>query len=211
MSSQLSDLHKLTKDDVKVGSNTLAKAFYDDPAWMYVFPEEDEREKKLPIAFEIPLRYGIKFGEVYAPSPDLEGVAIWVPGLKADMTFWRLLKAGAVMPGLKLGYKVGKRIGSVFDIVDEKRKVLAKEPYLYLSAIGVRPEHQGKGIGGKLLAAMIKRVDAEGTALYLETMVEKNANFYLKFDFKVIEDLTPESLGLRVWIMIRPPQGVFQD
>ena len=208
MSIQLSDLHKLTKDDVQAGSNTLAKAFFDDPAWIYIFPDESERAQKLPIAFEIPLRYGIEFGEVYAPSPDLEGVAIWIPDSMTEMTLRRLMKADAVMPGLELGQDVGKRINSILNIFEEKRRVLAQVPYLYLSAIGVRPEHQGKGIGGKLLRAMIRKVDAEGIALYLETMVEKNVNIYLNFAFKVIEGLTPESLGMRIWFMTRTPQSV---
>lgn len=186
----------------------LAKAFYNDPAWVYVLPDEKDREKKLPIAFEIPLRYGIKFGEVYAPSPDLEGVAIWVPGSKANMTFWRLMKAGAIMTTLKLGRKVGNRISSTFNIIDEKREALAEEPYIYLSAIGVHPEHQGKGFGGTLLRSMMVKADDEGTALYLETTVEKNVGLYEKFKFQMIEKLVPEHLGFPIWLMIRKPQRV---
>lgn len=208
LSIQLSELYKLTKRDVKSASFMLAKAFYNDPAWIFVFPDENEREKKMPIVYEIPLRYGIKFGEVYAPSPVLEGVAIWNPGLKADMTFWRLLKAGAIIPSLKLGQKVGKRINSVFNLIDEKRNTLAEEPYIYLSAIGVHPEHQGKGFGGTLLKSMIMKADGEGIALYLETMVEKNVSFYKKFNFKVVEELVPDHLGFPIWLMIRMPQRV---
>jgi len=90
----LDSLYKITKNDVEKASLVLGKAFHDDPVWSRVIPDEDERKQKLPLVFEISLRYALRYGEVFATSENLEGIAIILPYKKADMTFWRLLRSG---------------------------------------------------------------------------------------------------------------------
>ena len=90
----LDNLYKITENEIEKASLVLGKAFHDDPVMSQVVPDEDERKQKLPLIYKISLIYAMKYGEVYAPSENLEGIAIILPYKTADMTFWRLLRSG---------------------------------------------------------------------------------------------------------------------
>ena len=55
--------------------------------------------------------------------------------------------------------------------------------YIYLIIIGVSPEHQDQGHGGKLLRALIEESNITRIPIYLETATEKNIRMYEKIGF----------------------------
>ena len=75
-------------------------------------------------------------------------------------------------------------------------------PHWYVGTLGVAPEAQGTGTGGTLLAALLRRADAEGSPVYLETDRRENVAFYERRGFRVEGEL--ELLGVPVWRMWRP-------
>ncbi|MFX1236784.1 MAG: hypothetical protein ACFFAS_05145 [Promethearchaeota archaeon] len=77
---------RVTEGQVKAAARTLARAFHDYPTLTYLFPDEDERSRMVPIIKEYLICYGILYGEVYGSSPNLEGVAVWLPFWDAEMT-----------------------------------------------------------------------------------------------------------------------------
>ena len=85
-------LYTLTKQDVKKGGMVLAEAFKDDPMWKPMF--KGYSIEVLASFFESPILYGLKYGKVFAPSEDLEGIIVWVPGKYAKMTLWRTIMSG---------------------------------------------------------------------------------------------------------------------
>lgn len=78
-----------------------------------------------------------------------------------------------------------------------------KEPHWYLATLGVQPESRGRGIGRALVAHLLRRVDAEGSSIYLETDRVANIDFYAGFGFRVCEE--SEVLGVPIWHMHRDP------
>ena len=79
------------------------------------------------------------------------------------------------------------------------------DPHWYVSAVGVHPEHQGKGYGLGLMRHGILRADRGGTPIYLETEAAANVGFYQYLGFEVVEVFTPEGLDAPMWLMTRPP------
>lgn len=57
------------------------------------------------------------------------------------------------------------------------------EPHRYLAYIGVHTDHQGKGLGGALLASMIEECDEQGIAAYLESSNRLNDPLYARYGF----------------------------
>ena len=56
---------------------------------------------------------------------------------------------------------------------------------------------------------MLKRIDAQGLPVYLETSLEKNVKFYEKFGFKIIKKaLIPES-DVNLWFILRDGGSTF--
>jgi ribosomal protein S18 acetylase RimI-like enzyme len=209
MSYVIDDLYKIQKKDIKNSCQVLGTAFHDDPAWIHVIPDEVERKKKLPIVFEYVVRYSLKYGEVYAPTENLEGIAAWVPHTTVEKSLWRLIRSGAFRTALKMGSEIGNRIQKLFDQIDEDRREHMKDrSYLYLQAIGVLPEFQGQGFGRRLLKPMFAKSDIEGVSIYLETETEKNMKIYSKYGFKVLKEGSASGTEFRFWEMVREPKNV---
>ena len=70
------------------------------------------------------------------------------------------------------------------------------------AVLSVTRDHQGKGVGGMLLAALCDRADAEGRALYLETQTSRNVAWYEGYGFSVLKSLGSAD-SMQVWEMAR--------
>ena len=67
-------LYRVQKKDISKSVKVLADAFRHDPVWNKIYERESDIEKRFRAHFEVPVRYCLKYGEVYATSEDLEGV-----------------------------------------------------------------------------------------------------------------------------------------
>jgi ribosomal protein S18 acetylase RimI-like enzyme len=208
VSEKLQSLYALQNKDVPRAASVLRDAFSRDPLWSTVFAQVPDRERKLLAFYEVPVRYCLRYGKVYAPSPALEGIAAWMPGERADLRLGSLIRSGAVWPGLRLGLGFGKKLDPIFagTIRDRKEHMRGKR-YLYLFVLGVARAHQGRGFGGQLLGALIEGSDREGLHLYLETETEQNVRLYEKFGFRTLKALRLPVVGLPSWEMARAPSA----
>jgi ribosomal protein S18 acetylase RimI-like enzyme len=201
----LYELHR--KDVVKAGS-VLKDAFGRDPLWTEFFAGESDRERKLQAFFEVPVLYCLRYGGVYAPSPALEGIAAWMPGERADIGMWGLIRCGAIRPGLRLGLRAGLRLNRIFaGTVRDRRRHMQGSSYLYLLVIGVATAQQGLGFGAALLRALIGLSERRRRTLYLETETEQNVRLYERFGFHTVKQVLLPGIGLPFWEMARSPSG----
>jgi ribosomal protein S18 acetylase RimI-like enzyme len=202
MTGKLDDLYRLQKKDARRAGEVLTDAFRHDPVWNAIFDGVDP-ERRIG-AFETPVRYCLKYGEVYAPSAALEGVAAWVPGELADMAPWRVLLSGAMWPGMKLGAKVMRKMMPVFAPIEADRKATMQEKsFIYLFVIGVASQFQGLGFAGKLLRALIDKSERAGLPIYLETETESNVRMYEHFGFEVVKEIVLPVINLPMWELTR--------
>jgi ribosomal protein S18 acetylase RimI-like enzyme len=202
MTRKLDAVYRLQKRDVPRAAIVLTDAFQHDPIWKVVLSDATATQKAG--AFETPLLYCLKFGEVYATSENLEGIAAWVPGDLAAMTPWRILRSGAMRAALKLGWKVAKKMEPIFGPLDADRKeIMNGHSFIYLQIIGVAPTLQGRGFGGKLMRALIKESERAGLPLYLETETESNVRMYERLGFTVVKEIVLPIINLPMWEMVR--------
>jgi ribosomal protein S18 acetylase RimI-like enzyme len=201
-------LHRLQKKEIRKAGVVLADAFQHDPLWNKILEGESNYEQKFQACFETPVRYCYKFGEVHAPSVNLEGVAAWVSGNAPDMTFWRMIQSGAILSGMRMGSKVGKKIETVFKpILRDRHENMIDKSYIYLLVIGVASEFQGQGFGGKMMRELIEKSEQSGNHLYLETETQQNVDMYEKYGFKTIKQITLPIINHPMWEMIREPRS----
>jgi ribosomal protein S18 acetylase RimI-like enzyme len=204
MTEPIRGLYKLQKHDIRKLGPILGDAFQHDPIWNRLFKDEHMSEQKLFSFFEAPVRYCMKFGEAYATSENLEGVAAWVPGDQGNMTMWRMLRSGALLSAMKIGAGLGKKMKQIMKSLPEDRKQnMGESPYIYLLIVGVASTHQGKGWGGKLIRAVIGKSEAEGKPIYLETETMDNVKLYEKYGFHVVKKITLPVVNLPMWEMRR--------
>ena len=195
--------YRVQKEDIPKAGVVLTNAFQHDPVWNKVFRVESTIDQKRAV-FETPIRYCLKFGEVYAASENLEGILAWTPGNLAELTIWRLIQCGGVRFGLKIGAKLAGRMEPMFKPLQKDREENMKgKPFLYVQIIGVAPEFQGQGYGGKLLRALIEKSEQAGLPVYLETETEPNVKMYEKFGFKMLKRISLPVINLPMWEMAR--------
>ena len=207
MSRQIENLYKVRKKDIPKASVVLADAFQLDPVWTKIYEGESNFDHKFCACFETPIRYCLKYGEVYATSENLEGIAAWVPGDLADMSIWRIIRSGAMISAMKMGAKPAQKMKVVFEPLPANRITNMKgSSFIYLFIIGVASEFQGQGFGGKLLGALFEESENVGIPLYLETETEKNVNMYNSLGFKLLNQITLPVINLPMWEMVRKPK-----
>lgn len=199
-------LYTVQKKDITRAGKILADAFQHDPIWKKLYEEEAGIDKRLQAHFEVPVRYCMKYGEVYATSEELEAIIAWLPGNYADMTAWRIILSGAMSAAKRIGLNVSMKMGAVFKTITEDRhKNMAGSQYLYVLVVGVATGFQGRGFGRKLIGAAIDKADHEGRLLYLETETEGNVKMYEHLGFNVLKRITLPLINLPMWEMLKKP------
>lgn len=195
-------LYRLNKNHIATASRILARSFHEDPIFVYILPDPIKRSKNLPFLFQDLLKYGLKYGEVYSTSPNLEGITIWIPPGDCEMTVWRMFQSRSVTLYLRTGLKNIPRMVKASKS-QSIHKELVKENHWYLQNIGVDPSSQGKGFAGELMTSMLSRIDKDKLPCYLETNNEKNIAFYKKYGFEVLDKSEIPRTGVLNWGMLR--------
>jgi GNAT superfamily N-acetyltransferase len=209
MSSDLNNLIRLTKADIKPAAEVLARAFQDHPLFSYLMPDETQRKKKQLLVFRSTMQQGMKYGEAYATSPQLEGVAVWFTAAPQREKWWRNIMHRLIsilfIPFLAVifGREAMRRQRAYSRYAAGVRARCISGRYWYLQTLAVDPEYQGKGYASRLLKPMLARADREGMPCFLETQEEKNVALYEHFGFKVMEEGIIPGSDIKFWAMLR--------
>ncbi|MFX0058867.1 MAG: GNAT family N-acetyltransferase [Candidatus Hodarchaeota archaeon] len=202
--SDLSNLLRLSKKHIKSASLVLSRAFLNDPIIRWQIPDFNIRTKKLHYLWEITLRIGIKYGEVYGTSENLEGIAMWRPPKNVNISYWKFVKNGGIKLPFKFGVQSTKRMSFIQAVNDSIRNIYMKAPYWYFGPIAVDPKYQGQGFASELMRPMLERIDNnEKLPIYLETNIERNIYIYDHFGFRVLEEIIIPKTNIVNWSMIR--------
>jgi len=199
----MNDLMRLHKWHMGPASSTLALAFQDYPLLRYAFPDRAERERMVPYYCQMVLYYGLRYGEVYATSPDFEGVAAWITPGHYPMTFLRMVRSVPMSVMSAFGKGGGSRTKHPGKHIDAMHKRHAPFDHWFLLMVGVAPQLQGKGYAGVLMRPVLARLDEEGLPCYTETMDEKNVGVWGRFGFQVMEELAIPDTDLTSWALLR--------
>jgi ribosomal protein S18 acetylase RimI-like enzyme len=182
----------------------LGRAFQDDPLWTAVMPDPEERRAQLTAMFSGLAKTTVAAKGVAETTSGIEGVALWLPPGR-DIGLWAMLTSGLALPrfAMRLRAPDRRRMSAVLRQVDQRRKELMPEPHWYLSAIGVEPESQGRGVGSALVRSGIEKASHEDRPLYLETETKGNVGYYEHLGFEVVEEMVAREIDLPLWLMIR--------
>ena len=190
-------IREAIRADRDVVAAMLARAFADDPATSYIFPDRTDRVKRLPRMFRL------IFDE------DVDGMPL-ITGSGEAATLWR--KPGQAEIGkLEMLRQILPLIGAfgsalvramrVGDAIDAHHP---PGPYWYLHIAGVDPAHQGKGLGSASIRQGLARAREDGLPAFLETATPSNVGLYQSLGFEVIDDWHVPKGGPKFWSMLNP-------
>ena len=175
---------------------TLARAFGEDPATSFIFPDPTQRAKQLPKLF------ALLFDE------DVRGMRLVTAGGEAA-TLWRppggnrTSRLDLLREAIPLLRIFGTALGRALAVSDAIDLHLPQGDYWYLHIAGCEPAQQGKGFGGAAVRSGLERIAASGLPAYLETPLERNIGFYQGLGFEVTADWVVPKGGPRFWSMWR--------
>jgi ribosomal protein S18 acetylase RimI-like enzyme len=198
----------LEKSQIDEAGKVLGMAFYDDPGYMYIIPEESNRKVCLVRWLcTLTVRYGLHYRHVYTTVGSLKGVAVWIPPGDFPLSIKRMIEVGMYASPFKLGLSALGRVIKLLNKMEEYHKRDMPQQHWYLSLLGVAPLYQSQGVGSLLLQPLLKQADTEGLFCYLETFKEKNIRFYQKHGFEVVTTVELQRGELRFWTMKRKPRN----
>ena len=182
----------------------LGRAFFDDPIFRWVEPDDAARRRFLQPFFTALTRRSRRLAVALATAPELCAASLWKsPGLEA-LTPEQLAMTGLDRMGEWLTPGASARFDAVFDPVEESFAADLPAPVWYLGVLGVEPGMQGRGLGSMLMRPILERADAERLAVTLETAQPKNLPLYRRHGFEILRELpAPAPGGPVVWTMIR--------
>ena len=197
------EIFRLTKKHIKPAGEVLGRALCNDPISVYTLPNDEVRQLMIKYVFQMMTCLGVRYGEVYAISPNFEGVAIWIPFKTYKEKLVRILRCAIKAKIYKLGKEAAKLIKPIQNCNKKIHKSIIPNEHWYLQTLGVDPHHQGKGYGTFLIKHMFEKIDAQGLPVYLETSLEKNVKFYEKFGFNIKREMIIPETTVKEWFMLR--------
>jgi ribosomal protein S18 acetylase RimI-like enzyme len=185
--------------DVEPVTDTLARAFDDDPVMAWLFPDDERRFRRSRKFFLLRMKQFLPQGDVYTTA-DRAGAAIWaVPGQWHLPALATLQMIGVLAPA------VGPRGPRALRGMMRIDAAHPTEPHYYLAVLGTEPEFQGRGIGSALMRPVLDLCDRDEVPAYLESSKERNIAFYARHGFRVTREVTLPK-GPPVWLMWRDPR-----
>lgn len=185
------------KADREVIAATLARAFADDPATSYIFPDRDERVRRLPKMFR--LIFDEDVGGMPLITGNGEAATLWRKPGQAEIGKLEMLRQLFPLIGA-FGSALGRamRVGEAIDAHHPPG------PYWYLHIAGVDPAHQGRGLGSASIGQGLARAREDGMPAFLETATPRNVSLYQSLGFEVIDEWDVPKGGPHFWSMLNP-------
>jgi ribosomal protein S18 acetylase RimI-like enzyme len=192
-------VHALAADLPQL-TTSLVSAFLDDPVAVWMFDDPATRRAQLGRWMRFNVEMGLTRGHLYAAGGNM-AAAVWSP---PDVTLFDDLW-GPRMAKI-MGEQLGERAG---DVMRALARVFASqpvdEPHFYLFTLGTHAEHQCRGLGGRVLAPVLERCDAQGLPAYLESSNPRNLGFYERHGFEVTGEIAVGDMGPVIRPMRREP------
>ena len=132
-----------------------------------------ERETISNYFLSVVVYSGIKYGEVYVTSSNLEGIAVWMPSNNYPVTLWEMLRSVPLSIIFGFGRYGGSKMRRFSDYLDSVHQRLAPFKHWFLQTIGVASQFQGKGFGSKLLKSMFYKIDKKGCLVIWRRLMSK--------------------------------------
>ena len=183
------------KADREAIATTLARAFADDPATSYIFPDRADRVRRLPKMFR--LIFDEDVGGMPLITGEGEAATLWRKPGQAEIGKLEMLRQLFPLIGA-FGTALGRAM-RVGDAIDAHHP---PGPYWYLHIAGVDPAHQGRGLGSASIRQGLAKAREDGVPAFLETATPRNVSLYQSLGFEVVDEWDVPKGGPKFWSML---------
>lgn len=176
---------------------SFCAAFAEDPGLSWIWPDHDDRLRRLPHFFQAIVQ-GTATNGVALRSTGAEAVSLWRRPGRISPGRWEILRA---LPSMARAFGEGRERSQLMSAT-----LKAHQPkdfhWWYLQFIGVQPAAQGTGLGGAAVRAGLDLARSAGMPVYVEVMNPANVGYYGHVGFMTIDEFDIPDGGPHVWAMI---------
>ncbi len=173
-----------TTADAEAVTEIFTGAFHDDPVWGPAFPDPARRAGQQAVLWRFYFDNAAPHRWVWLGA---EGgaAALWIPPGRPEIA----PEAEPLVEPM-LTELVGAEQAAVLLEISKRFEAAhpRDHPHYYLSLLGTHPEQRGGGLGMRLLADNLARIDAEGMPAYLESTNPANHARYERLGFAQVSE-----------------------
>jgi ribosomal protein S18 acetylase RimI-like enzyme len=183
-----------------------SRAFFDDPFFTYLLPDDAMRRSRLPYFFRAVYTHMGAHGRITTVRDEHDvalGVAAWLTtgGYPLPMR----VQLSQIPTSLRAFYRRPKSLVAGNKYMSVLVRAHRKDPQWYLMVLCADPPAQRSGVGTMLLEHAFVQVDAEGVGSHLETPRLDNVAYYQRFGYELVDTLTPVEGAPPYYTMWRAP------
>jgi GNAT superfamily N-acetyltransferase len=194
----VTDARQAVPADADALTAAFTTAFYHDPVWSPVFPDESRRAGQMAAMWRVYATSALRYPWTFV-TPGVEAAAIWIPPDGVELTPEDVRELGE-----QIERTAGPEAAATAREIEERFE--AGQPdgsFFHLTILATHTQHRGRGLGMRLLTETLTRVDALGGAAYLESTNPVNDERYRSVGFEPRAALTMPG-GQVVTTMWRP-------
>jgi len=188
--------------DLRAVTDTISRAFHDDPTWSWAFPDPARRQEQYGEFWRFMIAGAMRYPWVLMTT-ECETASVWIPPHGTEIAAEDEAQVEPLLEEL-----VGSRAGEVMELLCRFDAAHPRNrPHYYLSLLGTHPAHAGRGLGMAMLAENLERIDAEGMPAYLESSNPGNNHRYERLGFAKVGEFYPPTSDIPVTTMWRDGRG----
>jgi ribosomal protein S18 acetylase RimI-like enzyme len=190
------------RPEIEGAVSALADAFDGYPWTTWTVPAQDHAQR-LRSLFRVTItEIGLPYGEVWITRcPLTSGVVGTAVALRPDREVPAETRQRVATVESEL---MADRLTAALEADAACRRLRPSEPHVVLATLGVRRDHQGRGVATALLTRVLNLSHGMRVPIYLETSSSANVALYRRYGFSVLSSLSIAGGGPRVWGMVRP-------
>jgi GNAT superfamily N-acetyltransferase len=184
-----------------------SRAFFDDPFFTYLLPNDEMRRTRLPFFFRAVYTHMGEHGRIVTVRSDADeplGVAAWLTTGGYPLPI--KVQLSQIPTSLRAFYRRPRALLAGNKYMALLNRAHRKDPQWYLMVLCADPPVQRSGVGSMLLEEAFAQVDAEGVGSHLETPRYDNVAYYQRFGYELTETLTPVEGAPSYYTMWRAPR-----
>lgn len=188
----------------------IAAAYYDNPAHIYMCPNDDKRIAQMEWLLGLNLKLQLKLGAESFCIPEngeVKAMGFWTRPNEVIVGTKEKIKAGLLKVPFKMGLGGFRRVMEASAAIEEhlNRTIGSTQPYRYLNNMVMEESLRGKGWGSRILQKQFELIQAKtpNAVLALNTQRYWTVKFYERLGFEVVleEKIGTGPLAFISWTM----------
>ncbi|MGG4489425.1 GNAT family N-acetyltransferase [Metabacillus idriensis] len=213
------ELTRLQKKHRLKAAEMLADSFFDNPLFIYLFPQEGKRKRILQNVYRSTVEIVDAISDTYVTSDRVEGIfavrrtgyqsfspALYIAILKTIFRSLLLVKDVQMVSFIKKARRLS--------VISKRMTFYEKQkPHLVLDMVAVDKKYRGQKYMSQMIRAALKEADIRRTFCVLETETTRNVRIYEHFGFQLSQSVEVIKGQLTVYILVYDPhqQIIYAD